>query len=165
MIGSGSVFSSCVPRMECHCGGTTTMWHGPTCLASLLAARHANAEARSLLKTIQDGGPIDHHIAYSLGAAHAQLGDFSDARRFLADAARTGLPCYPWYARDRCWIHCETTRNSSDSSVDWRVHGGWSPRGTLRQQAHPAGIDARREPPSAGLNSLSLMTKGVDGHV
>jgi tetratricopeptide (TPR) repeat protein len=81
-------------------GSSTSDRRAQAVLASLLAARHANAEARSLLKAIQDGGPIDHHIAYSLGAAHAQLGDFSDARRFLADAARTGLPCYPWYARD-----------------------------------------------------------------
>jgi non-specific serine/threonine protein kinase len=69
-------------------------------LASLLAARRANAEARALVTAIQDGGLLDHHILYSLGATHAQLGDFAEARRFLADAARTGLPCYPWYARD-----------------------------------------------------------------
>jgi len=69
-------------------------------LAILLAARHANSEARALVKTIQDGGFMDHHIAYSLGATYAQLGDFAEARRWLAEAARTGLPCYPWYARD-----------------------------------------------------------------
>jgi serine/threonine protein kinase len=81
-------------------GSSTSDRRAQAVLASILAARHANSEARSLLKAIQDGGPIDHHIAYSLGAAHAQLGDLSDARRFLEDAARTGLPCYPWYARD-----------------------------------------------------------------
>jgi hypothetical protein len=69
-------------------------------LASLIAARHATSEARALVKAILDGGFMDHHIAYSLGATYAQLGDFAEARRWLADAARTGLPCYPWYARD-----------------------------------------------------------------
>jgi tetratricopeptide (TPR) repeat protein len=69
-------------------------------LASLLAARHANSEARALVKVIRDGSFMDHHIAYSLGATYTQLGEFAEARRWLADAARTGLPCYPWYARD-----------------------------------------------------------------
>lgn len=46
-------------------------------LASLLAARHANSEARALVKAIRDSGLVDHHIAYSLGATYAQLGDFS----------------------------------------------------------------------------------------
>ena len=69
-------------------------------LASLIAARHATSEARALVKTILDGGFMDHHIAYSLGATYAQLGDFAEARRWLANAALTGLPCYPWYARD-----------------------------------------------------------------
>ncbi len=69
-------------------------------LASLIAARHATSEARALVKAILDGGFMDHHIAYSLGATYTQLGDFAEARRWLADAARTGLPCYPWYARD-----------------------------------------------------------------
>lgn len=69
-------------------------------LASLLAARQASAEARALVRAIRHGGFMDHHIAYNLGATYAQLGDFGEARRSLAEAARTGLPCYPWYARD-----------------------------------------------------------------
>jgi len=69
-------------------------------LASLVAARHAQPEAKALVKAILDGGFMDHHIAYSLGATYAQLADFAEARRWLAEAARTGLPCYPWYARD-----------------------------------------------------------------
>jgi eukaryotic-like serine/threonine-protein kinase len=69
-------------------------------LASLLARRRADSEARALIREIQQGGYTDHHIAYSLGAAYAQLGEFPEAVRWLADAARTGLPCYPWYARD-----------------------------------------------------------------
>jgi Flp pilus assembly protein TadD len=79
---------------------TTSDRRAQAVLASLLAARHANAEARALVKTILDGGYMDHHIAYSLGATHAQLGDFSEATRWLEKAAETGLPCYPWHARD-----------------------------------------------------------------
>jgi serine/threonine protein kinase/tetratricopeptide (TPR) repeat protein len=69
-------------------------------LASFLAARQADGEARTLIKAVLDSGRVSHHQAYSLGAAYAQLGEFGDARRWLAEAARTGFPCYPWYARD-----------------------------------------------------------------
>jgi tetratricopeptide (TPR) repeat protein len=79
---------------------TTSDRRAQAVLASVLAARHADAEARALVKTILDGGYMDHHVAYSLGAAHAQLGDLSDAKHWLGKAAETGLPCYPWYTRD-----------------------------------------------------------------
>jgi serine/threonine protein kinase/tetratricopeptide (TPR) repeat protein len=69
-------------------------------LASLFAARGAHARARTLIKTIVDSHYVDHHLAYSLGAAYAQLAEFAHARRWLAQAARTGFPCYPWYAKD-----------------------------------------------------------------
>jgi TolB-like protein/Tfp pilus assembly protein PilF len=79
---------------------TTSDRRAQAVLASLLASRHANAEARALVKKILDSGYMDHHIAYSLGAAYAQLGDLSEAKRWLGKAAETGLPCSPWYARD-----------------------------------------------------------------
>src|SRR5262245_2068264 len=69
-------------------------------LASLLARRRAGSEARALVQAILEGGYTDHHIAYSLGATYAQLGEFPEAVRWLSDASRTGLPCYPWYVRD-----------------------------------------------------------------
>ena len=69
-------------------------------LASLLAAREATSDAQTLVKAILNSGYVDHHVAYSLGAAYAQLGEFADAQRWLAQAARTGFPCYPWFARD-----------------------------------------------------------------
>ena len=81
-------------------GTTTSDRRAQAVLASLLAARHANFEARAVVKTILDSGYMDHHVAYSLGAAYAQLGDVSEARRWLGKAADTGLPCYPWHARD-----------------------------------------------------------------
>lgn len=81
-------------------GNSPAELKAPAVLASFLAARHANGEALQLVKAVLDRGYVDHHLAYSLGAAYAQLGEFADARRWLAEAARTGLPCYPWYARD-----------------------------------------------------------------
>ena len=84
-------------------------------LASLLARRRADSEARALIREIQQGGYTDHHIAYSLGAAYAQLGEFPEAVRWLADAARTGLPCYPWYARPVARPAAKRSRISTDS--------------------------------------------------
>ena len=52
------------------------------------------------MQGIRDSRLMDHHIAYSLGATHAQLGNLPEANRWLAEAARTGFPCYPWYERD-----------------------------------------------------------------
>jgi adenylate cyclase len=69
-------------------------------LASVLAARDGDDEARALVRTVVDVGVRDHHVAYHLGAAYAQLGDSRSAVKWLTVAARTGLPCYPWYARD-----------------------------------------------------------------
>ena len=83
-------------------------------LASLLAARHANAEARALVKTILDSGYMDHHIAYSLGATYAQLGELTEANVGL-EAARIGLPCYPWPRATPCSIRCDATRVSPGS--------------------------------------------------
>ncbi len=54
---------------------------------------------------------MDHHVAYGVGAAYAQLGDFANARLWLARAAESGLPCYPWYERDA--LH-QPIRNDTD---------------------------------------------------
>ena len=43
---------------------------------------------------------MDHHVAASLGAAWAQLGDARASVTWLQKAADTGFPCYPWFARD-----------------------------------------------------------------
>ena len=81
-------------------GSSPVDWKAQAVLASFLAARQANSEARRLIKAILDSGYEEHHLAYSLGAAYAQLGDLTEARNWLAEAAHTGFPCYPWYARD-----------------------------------------------------------------
>ena len=43
---------------------------------------------------------MDHHVAYALGAAYAQLGQPCEAIRWLSDARKSGFPCYPWFERD-----------------------------------------------------------------
>jgi tetratricopeptide (TPR) repeat protein len=69
-------------------------------LASVLAFRGEGARAKRLIASVQSGDYMDHHVAYSLGAAYAQLGRPGDARGWLNRAVGSGFPCYPWYARD-----------------------------------------------------------------
>jgi TolB-like protein/Tfp pilus assembly protein PilF len=69
-------------------------------LASFLAARGDSVNARALLDEVAHGSYMDHHVAYSVGAAHAQLGDRAEAQRWLTRAVETGFPSHPWYARD-----------------------------------------------------------------
>jgi DNA-binding SARP family transcriptional activator/TolB-like protein/tetratricopeptide (TPR) repeat protein len=68
-----------------------------------LAAVLANAgerEAALALAREAERGTVDHHVAYSLGAAHAQMGSPAEATRWLRVAADTGFRCYPWFLRD-----------------------------------------------------------------
>jgi DNA-binding winged helix-turn-helix (wHTH) protein/TolB-like protein len=69
-------------------------------LASIEAATGLRTEARARAESIESGGYMDHHVAYSLGAAWAQLNDAAASVRWLRQAAETGFPCYPWFARD-----------------------------------------------------------------
>lgn len=69
-------------------------------LASFLAARGDAAGAQQLIERVLSGAYMDHHVAYSLGVAHAQLGAPVEALRWLTHARATGFPCYPWFARD-----------------------------------------------------------------
>ena len=57
-------------------------------------------EARARISAIEHGSDMDHHIAYSLGAAMAQLHDTSASLTWLERAADTGFPCYPWFEKD-----------------------------------------------------------------
>src|SRR5437588_200244 len=68
--------------------------------ASFLAARGEREEARKLLQSVAAGTYLDHHIAYSMGGAHAQLGHFTEAPPWLARSPVPGFPCYPWFAHD-----------------------------------------------------------------
>lgn len=69
-------------------------------LASILAARGAPVAAAELAEQVEVSGYIDHHVAYSLGAAYAQLDRPGPALLWLRRSAETGFPCYPWFARD-----------------------------------------------------------------
>ena len=69
-------------------------------LASFLAARREAEQARKLLQSVENGSYVNHHVAYSMGVAYAQLGDFAEAHRWLTRPAQTGFPCYPWFVQD-----------------------------------------------------------------
>ena len=81
-------------------GGAQTERRARATLAALLAARHENQPARALLQDLVVVTQVDHHAAYSIGTAYAQLGQFAEARRWLSRAASTGFPCYPWFEQD-----------------------------------------------------------------
>jgi DNA-binding winged helix-turn-helix (wHTH) protein/TolB-like protein len=69
-------------------------------LASIEAATGLRSEGRTRARAIESGTYMDHHVAYSLGATWAQLGDAAATVRWLKQAAHSGFPCYPWFARD-----------------------------------------------------------------
>jgi tetratricopeptide (TPR) repeat protein len=69
-------------------------------LASFLAARGDRKRASALIRELETAADLDHHVAYSLGAAHAQLGDSDEAFKWLERAGATGFPCVPWFERD-----------------------------------------------------------------
>jgi len=68
--------------------------------ASFAAARGERERAERLIRQVLEAGYVDHHVAYSLGVAYAQLGRMVDADRWLERAVTDGFPCYPWYVRD-----------------------------------------------------------------
>ncbi|PYQ48656.1 MAG: hypothetical protein DMF59_15370, partial [Acidobacteria bacterium] len=81
-------------------GGDTRNARGAAAWASILAATGRGKEASQVAARTARQSTIDHHVAYSLGAAYAQLGDRPQALRWLNEAVRIGFPCYPWFAED-----------------------------------------------------------------
>jgi DNA-binding winged helix-turn-helix (wHTH) protein/TolB-like protein len=69
-------------------------------LAGILANQKQLAEARALLDRVLKREYRDHHVAYGVAAAYAQLSDLAEATRWLRIAADTGFPCLPWFERD-----------------------------------------------------------------
>jgi serine/threonine-protein kinase len=70
-------------------------------LASIQAHLGDQEQAEALIALIQGkDGYVDHHVAYSVGAAYAQLKQPEEAATWLAKAVETGFPCYPWFERD-----------------------------------------------------------------
>lgn len=70
-------------------------------LASIEAASGEAAAARRRLEEILAGPYMDHHVAYSVGVAFAQLGAIDEALAWLMRAVDTGFPCAPWFEHDR----------------------------------------------------------------
>lgn len=80
--------------------------------AALLAKAGRAGEAREMARSVAgiedaDGFArgtrslyMDHHVAYSLATAWAQLGEPERTLGWLKLAADTGFPCYPWFAAD-----------------------------------------------------------------
>ena len=68
--------------------------------ASFAAAGGDRARAERLIAEVLRDGYMDHHVAYSLGVAYAQLGRMAEADRWLERAVSEGFPCYPWYLHD-----------------------------------------------------------------
>jgi len=69
-------------------------------LASIEAAAGDRESGRARALSIERGPYMDHHVAYSLGAAWAQLGDATAAVKWLQQAGDTGFPCFPSVERD-----------------------------------------------------------------
>ena len=65
------------------------------------AAGDPRRRTRACHRPSRRGPYMDHHVAYSLGAAWAQLGDVGASVKWLQQAADTGFPCYPWLMQDR----------------------------------------------------------------
>ena len=59
-------------------------------LAGVLAAQGEREAARRMVDRVVSHQYRDHHVAYSLGAAYAQLGESHEALRWLGTAADTG---------------------------------------------------------------------------
>jgi len=70
-------------------------------LASVEASLGMHDQARVRIAALERGPDMDHHIAYSIGATMAQVGDASASLTWLERAADTGFPCYPWFEKDR----------------------------------------------------------------
>jgi hypothetical protein len=92
--------ASCSRSRKCRSPQVEERARAQALLASFLAAQGERERAEELLAAVESGSYVDHHVAYSVGAAYAQLGDAPRAIRWLSRAAETGLRCYPWYERD-----------------------------------------------------------------
>jgi len=69
-------------------------------LARILAAQGEASAARLLVDRVIKGTYRDHHVAYSIGAAYAQLNEGALAHRWLRTAADSGFPCLPFFETD-----------------------------------------------------------------
>lgn len=89
-------------------------------LASFLAVRGERDRATGIADSVAGGSYMDHHVAYSLGAAYAALGRKDSALRWLREGVETGFPCWPWYARDPLLDSLRRDPEFGDLSADLR---------------------------------------------
>jgi len=74
-------------------------------LAGIEAMRLAESEplkAAALIETVARRKAVNpaHHAAYFAASASARMGRAKEAVDWLREAAETGFPCYPLFARD-----------------------------------------------------------------
>jgi DNA-binding winged helix-turn-helix (wHTH) protein/TolB-like protein/predicted Zn-dependent protease len=73
---------------------------GQAMLASIEAATGLKEQAHARLARIVSAPDLDHHVAYSIGAALAQLGRIDESLVWLQRSADTGFPCARWFEQD-----------------------------------------------------------------
>ena len=73
---------------------------GQAMLASVEAATGLKDQAGARVERIVNAPDLDHHVAYSIGAALAQLGKSDESLVWLQRAVDTGFPCIPWFEQD-----------------------------------------------------------------
>ena len=71
-------------------------------MQALLLADSEPHKAENLIEKVARRKAVNpsHHAAYFAAAACARMGHAADAVRWLREAADTGFPCYPLFARD-----------------------------------------------------------------
>jgi serine/threonine-protein kinase len=92
-------------------------------LASFLAHAGRRDSAESVIRQVIKEGYLDHHVAYSIGAAYAELGNLAEAESWLARAVQTGFPCYPWFERDP--LLAQFRRETAGKRFLARLRGSW----------------------------------------
>jgi hypothetical protein len=93
-------------------------------LASIVASRGERTRANQLIAGVLSAGYMDHHVAYSLGAAYAQLGRLDDARQWLERSVSGGFPCFPWFVRDT--LLAPVRRDAGSQDFLRRLQARWA---------------------------------------
>jgi hypothetical protein len=71
-------------------------------IEAMLLAESAPLEAEALIEKVAQRKAVNpsHHAAYFAASAWARMGRAEEAVGSLREAAETGFPCYPLFARD-----------------------------------------------------------------
>jgi serine/threonine-protein kinase len=110
-----------------------SLWRSPSApasaragamLASVVASRGERTRANQLITGVLSAGYMDHHVAYSLGAAYAQLGRLDDARQWLERSVSGGFPCFPWFVRDT--LLAPVRRDAGSQDFLRRLQARWA---------------------------------------